>query len=535
MRNIGIQRNAWKSIALASLSALMLTGSLVACSGELRQGSSAVPPVSTDTAGIIFEGDDFIALPVKLQCTMLGGAPKDMQLVLDKVNEITRAQLNCTVLWNFTSWSDTYTKYSLLLSSGEPIDLIYTSTWREFWKYAQQGAYRPLEKLLPQVAPELFAHVGPQAFKQATVNGHIMTVPSTYTEYITGGITYRADLSDIIPDSLENVEAYLLDVKTKHPEQKELTAEGPLSGFLSTSFTAMEALQGLKYKWVNAYAAGGIPYGLCADYATPSDINPYWGTLEFKADMKLMKKWYDLGFWDPFMDWMMPDVIDLGYIAMEMSYETPAKYAEHVRLAAANHPDWKIGYYSYALSSKHAIPVHPCTNGFAEPLACPNPERALLYLQMLVMDKDVNQLQQYGIRGIHYDVDINGYYVPLGDAEDSGFPREGMNGWGYRNDGYMLYPPSFDPVKAINRKLAPYAVMNILDGFVQDYTAYEGQSAALANVMKEYLAPLEGGYVENVDAAIETFMKEAKAAGLEDIQAAYIRQWKDYISRLGLR
>jgi putative aldouronate transport system substrate-binding protein len=478
-----------------------------------------------------------ISTPVELQCWMLGDAPKDLQLVMDKVNEITKAQLNSTEVWNFTTWTDTPTKYALLLTSGQKFDLIYTATWREFWKWAQQGAFNPLEVILPKVAPDLFAHEGDTVLKQATVKGHVATVPCTYKEYITNGISYRADLSTIIPDSLANVEAYLLDVKAKHPDQTELTLEGPSTGSAAVSFSAMEAIQGLEYKSVNTMASSGLSYGLQADYATPSQIKPYWGTPEFAADMKLMKKWADEGLWSPSALAQAADAnaFDNGRIVMIMSGENLVKYSQHMTKIASAHPDWKVGYYNYALTSHLAIPAHPCQNGYGEPLSVPNPERALLYLQMLVMDKTVNQLQEYGIPGVHYTVTADGHYDVIGDATKSGFAREAMNGWGYRNEDYMLYDQSFDLVKAYNATLNPSTVMNITDGFIEDYTPYEGERGALTNVMTEKLAPLEAGLAStDVDTAIADFMTAANAAGLQDIQTQYIAQWKAYVSSLGL-
>lgn len=497
--------------------------------------ATSAPTVDETVAPVATEAPFDTSALIELDCYMVGDGPRDLQMVVDKVNEITKADLNLTVKWNFTTWTDMGTKYGLLLSSGQPVDLIYTATWINFWTYARQNAFNPLEELLPKYAPELNAHEGPQALMQATVNGHLMTVPCTYKEYITNGITYRKDLSTITPDSLENIEAYLLDVKAKHPEQTELTLEGAITGTCpSASFSAMETLA-LKYKWVNTKMSDGIAYGLYANYDTPSDIQPYWGTADFIADMKMFKRWADEGIWSQSALSQPSDsnAFDNGRIVMMMSGENPMKYSQHLLKAANDHPDWEIGYYNFAFASQNAIPAHPCQNGYAEPAACPNPERALMYLEKLIMDKTVNQLQEYGIEGVHYTVE-NGYYKALGDATNSGFGREGMNGWGYRNEDYMLYAPSFDSVKALNEQLAPYTKMNIMDGFAENYTDYDAQRTALGSVLLEKLAPLQGGLAGDVDAAVAAFMSAANDAGLADIQAAYTTQWKAYVESLAL-
>jgi len=489
-------------------------------------GSSKAPAPAVD-----------ISKPVELQCWMLGDAPKDLQMVVDKVNEKLKTDLNCAVAWNFTTWTDAQQKYQLLLSSGQPIDLIYTATWEDFWKYAKAGAFKPLEDLLPKVAPELDKHEGEQVIMQGTVNGHLMTIPCTYKEFITNGIVYREDLRVKYglpkPDSLANIEAYLLGIKQNMPGQ-ELTLEAPIPGPAPASFSAMEVLQ-YKYKWVNTYASGGIPYGLQADYATPADIKPYWGTQDFIDDMTMFKKWADEGFWSQSALSQQADenAFANGRIVMRMMGQNPMKYSQLLLSFKKEHPDWEVGYCNFAFSSGIALPAHPCQNGFAEPVSVPNPERALMYLEKLVCDKTYNQLQEYGILGTHYNVTADGHYDGIGGA-NSGFPREGMNGWGYRNEDYMLYDTSFDAVKALNQQLLPLMKMNIMDGFAEDYTPYQSERAALGNVLTTYLAPLEAGLAGDVQAATKTFMDQANGAGLADIQQQYITQWKAYIATLKL-
>ena len=65
----------------------------------------------------------------RLQFYMLGDAPKDLPVIESEINKLAEADLNATVKFNFTSWTDWDQKYKLLLSSGQPIDLIFTADW----------------------------------------------------------------------------------------------------------------------------------------------------------------------------------------------------------------------------------------------------------------------------------------------------------------------------------------------------------------------------------------------------------------------
>lgn len=469
---------------------------------------------------------------VELQFYMVGDGPKDLELITDKVNETTLADFNCTVKFNYTTWTDFAQKYSLLLSSGTPIDLIYTATWLDYWKYAKAGAFKPLNELLDNYAPELKAFIGDDYLSQAAIDGKIFTVPSNYKEFITDGVTYRKDLQEKfslpVPDSLENVEKYLLGVKQNMPEQ-QLTMESVTTGVGVYTFSAMEILM-LKY----ADTFGD--YGLQFSDTDPANIHAYWGTDAFREDMKMFKRWADQGFWSKSVLSQQLDsaAFDNGNAVIVMQGENPMKYSGHLLTFQTDSADYEVGYYSYAFANKVALSVHPCQNGYAIPISSQNPERAIAFYQKLVMDKALNQLTEYGIEGTHYN-NNNGYYEAIGDAAETGFAREGMNGWAWRNEGYMLYDKSFDVVKELNTQLEPYRKTNYAGGFAEDFTSYQSQRAALGTVMTQYLAPLEAGLVDDVDAAVDEFMEKANAAGLQEIWAEYTKQWQAYVSNIGLK
>lgn len=92
---------------------------------------------------------------VELQFYMLGDAPKDLPAIQAEINKMAEEELNATVKFNYTSWTDWDQKYKLLLSSGQAIDLIFTADWTQYQSYAKRGAFLALDDLLPKAAPEL--------------------------------------------------------------------------------------------------------------------------------------------------------------------------------------------------------------------------------------------------------------------------------------------------------------------------------------------------------------------------------------------
>jgi putative aldouronate transport system substrate-binding protein len=474
--------------------------------------------------------------PVELQFYMVGDGPKDLQLVQDKINEMAKKDLNCTVKFNFTTWTDYRTKYNLLLQTGQPVDLIYTASWLDYAKLAKKGVFKPLDKLIPKYAPEIKKFVSDSLWNQVKVNGKIYTIPSTYKEFVSNGFQYRKDLQKQFnlpePNSLENVEAYMEGIVQNMPGQVvagEVVNPGPTG----CSFNALEILC-MKYKWVDFQT----PYGLVADYDNPSNLRQYWGSPDFSADMKMFKRWADKGFWSrsALSNKGDPTGFNNGKFVVVIQGLNGMKLSASTNAVAIAHPDWEVGYVSYPFVNGVAQFCHATQNGYGIPVASKNPERALMFYQKLLLDQRYNLLGQYGIEGVHYKA-TDGYYVPLGDPTKSAFPYEGFNGWGWRNPNYMLFQKNFDSIKKLFGQLegiaekTKYKGANIYQGFAEDYSSYQAERAALGTVLTQYLAPLEAGLVPDVDEAIKTFMEKAKAAGLDKIQAEYIKQWKAYCAQ----
>ena len=147
---------------------------------------------------------------------VLGDEPTDMQKIADKANaEYFEPDLNTTVEIKFLNWSDYATKYSLLLSGGEQVDLIYTAAWCYYNEEAAKGAFLELTKeFLEENMPETYKEQPKESWEQISINGKIYAVPkakATFTGYNIAIV--RQDLIEkyklTVPDSWENYLKYL--------------------------------------------------------------------------------------------------------------------------------------------------------------------------------------------------------------------------------------------------------------------------------------------------------------------------------------
>ncbi|MGB4659704.1 MAG: DUF3502 domain-containing protein [Mobilitalea sp.] len=475
---------------------------------------------------------------VDLVFYVMGDAPKDELVVEEAVNKILLEKVNATVDFQFSTWTDWSQKYSLELTSGAA-DMIYIANWINYATLANSGAFLELDELLPTYAPEIAANVDASLLDQCRVGGSLYAIPATWAEYTSNGIKYREDLRvkyDLpIPNTLENLEAYLTGIQANEPEQGLLTVTAEESTGLQVAFDAANVFN-MKYDWVTNNA---MPYGLAANYNTPSEVYDYWYSEDFVNDMKLMKKWADLGFWSrsALSDTNDSESYVNGLCVAEVAGQNPNKQITAVAKFEEDHTEWKSTFIAYGEITGSLYPGHATQNGTAVLRDSKNPERALMVLNLLLSDQSLNNLVQAGISGTHYELDAEGNYAKLDGTEN--FPYEGFNTWNLRAEEYkipqttdLLLNEMFDRYEAIANQTT-YPKVNIYAGFSENYEDYTTERNAVSDVMRQYLAPIQAGLVEDVDASIAEFLEKAEAAGLTTCKDAFKEQWAAYCEEYG--
>lgn len=511
------------------LSMVLTVGLLAGCGGKNSNNSANENGNTKDTESAAPKGID-TSKKVELQVYMLGDAPKDMAVVEAEINKMAEEDLNTTVKFNYTTWTDWDQKYKLLLSTGQSIDLIYTADWTQYSAYAKRGAFMELDDLLLKAAPELQKFVPQDMWEAVKVDGKIYTVPSTYKEYVSGGFVYREDLRKKynlpVPKDLATFEEYMAGIKQNESGMQPAAFNSDVKGNLHDPYTALLSM------------VGALPYGVGIKQADPTNVYSYWGSEEHKQELLTMRRWQENGYIQKNVlnsKDTSQDPIIAGKAASQFT-DNPTRYNDTLTKVKAAHPDWDLGYTPFAETLGYATPVHPIHNGFAVPKNSKNPERALAFYEKLVLDKRYNQLTEYGFEGKNYSVE-DGYYKMIGDAQSNGFAREAMNGWAWRNPEFMLFEKSYDNVKKIFDELDKVQTPDLFLGFAEDYSTYQAERAALEQVEKQYLYPLQAGLVKDVDVeeGLAIFMQKAKQAGLEKIQAEYTKQWQAYVQEQGIK
>lgn len=524
-------KNLEKILCLLLAIAIVFTNA-AACSKKDNTGDSSKDAAKKDSEELD---------PVHLVMYFVSEAPSDIDLVVDELNKKLKEDLNTTIEIKFTTWTDYTQKYDLALKTDDEIDLVYSAPWMSYSNYSNQGAYLELEDLLPKYAPTLWEQIDETVWNQVKVGGHIYGVPAMTKTFGSKGINYRVDLQQKynlpIPNSIENVEKYIMGIKENMPDQGlirtyvEQTATGEL-------FAAHSMVLNLRYPMVREE---GTYYGLYSTYDNPSELINYWDSDDFVEDMHLMKKWADLGFWSRDVLGETPDVdsYNVGKTVLEASGTNPGKASGAQQQLKAVNPEWENGYATYAEIHGYAYHNTPMTDMMSVTYRSKNPERALMVLEKLLTDESYNKLIQYGIEGKHYNLLEGEVYEPILDADGNSGYGYGDFAWSLVNDNFGFkstdsgyYEDIINRLEKV-RENTPFGAADIAGGFIEHSEEYQAEVAALGNVMMNYLAPLEAGLVDDVDEAIATFREKAKAAGIDKIHEKFKEQWAAYCEEYG--
>ena len=487
-------------------------------------------------AGVMPAGADEAAVDtsekVELVMYFLGDQPADTKSVEAALNEKLEKDLNATLKIINIPWADWRSKYNLVLASGEKVDLIYTANWCQFVEQARKGAYMALNDLLPVYAPISWANIDPARWETAEIDGSIYAIPATEKVYIPFGIEYRKDFCDAygLPEvnSLETLEAYLDGVKANVPDITPFNIANPQSQ-LSEILPLFRA----EYKVWSA-VQGGYYYLLTpSDQEDIADVKVITEMPEFAEFCKIMKRWNEKGFWSKSV--LSNKITSYEQFAQGNSaagtyrlISISVDFAKLIGLVPDAVPSfWCFGEYGDA-----PFPTSPQGNMTAVYYLSENPERALMVYDKLKWDEEYNRLLIYGIEGKHYAINDQGARIdPPGVSSEAvaSYSGETAGAWSFRNDEFKLVDTGlWSGVKAIEQRFDEMNRYDKTDAFIFDKTPVETESAALDQVMQQYLGILLSGSAEDVDAMIAEFHEKLVEAGLDKVMAEVVRQLTEY-------
>ncbi len=498
-------------IAILLTATMILT--LAACGSKDNGGGASTEPASgaseADAPAAAEGGDEATASdldPVTLKMYLCGNDVKDDSKVMEELNRLLQEKINVTLepIWETWGYGE---EVVLSLQGGEDIDIYFTCSWteNEYNKFARDGYYvrldDPNNNLIEKYAselwstlPEVLTHTG------ASVNG-----ADGYGVYAVPGYKDIATQNcwDINVPLLEKYGYTLDDIRNTDyygfGEILQTVKDGEGSDFypLLVEGAVLERMVTNSIIVTGDSGTGNF----MSYYLDPTDVSK-----ESSYGIKLLNKYAT----DEFAKFAEKtrEYFQNGFIDPACSNKNQAN---EIRTAKQNAGEYLIGTQSYALGYElqatqergFEVAMIPCTDPYVDTTsaqgammaistASKNPERAMMFLNLLNTDPEVMTLMNYGVEGVHYTLTDDGCVEFT--AERDNF-RPWTNGVG----NVTILPPTVEQGVGFWDTFTNYygnAKEIPILGFAYDGSGVETEMSAVANVVEEYLLPLCTGAVD---------------------------------------
>ena len=180
----------------------------------------------------------------------------------------------------------------------------------------------------------------------------------------------------------------------------------------------------------------------------------------------------------------------------------------------------------YQLSERAPTTAEYEAGGMALGALSDNKERAAMVLDIMKMDTFVNRAITLGIEGVHYEMVDESHYNELEKSQDFAIWALAAS-WAIKN--YKLVESSMDPrQQAIEAQIEAAGAPNPVRTFAFDDTEVSDYATNIKNILKEFIPNLQLGMIEDIDGEIEKMMDQLNAAGLQEYQDEFIRQYTEW-------
>lgn len=430
--------------------------------------------------------------------------PKDLQEVEDAINEILIPKINVRLKLDPVEAGVYNERMQLRMAANEECDIVFTAPWaNNYYLNVINGSLYPLDDLLPEYAPGLWASIAPSTWEAARVQGHIYAVINQQIWPKPWGVHVIKEFAD----------KYNLDLSTiRRFEDMGEFAQAVLEGEGGKVIPYCQRFIPF-YSQYAGFAEFGAP-GVSTYYNDPTVINTYESP-EWIDGAKLNREWYQAGY--VFQE-EVPDLqekIKANLCAFDTHVEKPTQAAE---LQARYGQEW--------IFKSLTDPLILDTGGATATLngvcaSSKNPEAAVKVLEMFNTNKEVYRLLSYGLEGKHWgwvdkDLDVVGLPEGKTDAEVGYSPNTDWMFGNQFNAPYRTVETAKLNAWEETRRLNNSAVPHILLGFTFDRKPVENEIAQVQAVVAEMCDPIYAGWVD-FDENYQNCLDKIKEAGIDAI------------------
>lgn len=443
--------------------------------------------------------------------------------VWNAISEKYKDQLNAKFDVEFIPGSDYKDKIRTKISAGDKWDLNFDGEWLSYFQVINNNGYMALDELMPQYAPDLYAaYEKSGVLKAASSKGHVVGMPWSNEMNNRPFFLWRGDLIDTDPSSVKTIE----DVDKLVHELKEKYPDKYINGDVTQEpFQAKYDL----FDIGNNFVVSGKDSSLTVQQKAETDA--------YRERAQIAEKWQRDG-----IIWADVQIDKLDHNALINQGQLLTKFGTHefaFSTRAWVEPDARWGYNSmyddHLFANRSAL-----SNLVAIPYTSENPERTLMFLNLLETDREMYNLVHYGIEGVTYNIgkDDNGVdtaFFPDGmDASNSNYMLW-QGRWGLWKPQFMLgdyeFPGTFWQDEKEYADSNPNNVVSPLDGFNFDPEAVTVEIAQMNEIYESAEEMIKTGLAGDANAAMDKLVEDLNRAGLEKVKAEMQKQVNEFVGK----
>ncbi len=487
--------------------------SMVAGCGESAEpaNSTAVAP-STTAAAPSTTAETKALDPVELQWYVVGnGQPKDMDAVLAEVNNYLKPIINTSLKLNIFTWGEDFeNKMSAKIQSGEVFDITFTSNWAaNYQQNAPKGAFVDLTPMMDQYAPKTKEQLGEDVIKGASIDGKLYAIPTLKEMAHNWGFLVNKDLADKHGIDLSTIKKFE-DIEPALKIIKEKEGANGVEAF--QTLAGESAYRVLDFEKMADDKVAGAIYGDGRDTKVVNDF----ATPEAMALYNTLHSWYKAGYIRKDAD-SVTDFAPARRAGKVFSTTASLKPGKDKEQSISDNVNW----VQIDLTPPRATTREMTGSMQAISKTSKNPERALMFLELMNTDAKLCNMVNYGIENTHYKK-VNDTTIELTQAGKDNYNNSLQ--WLFANQFNTYLFPIEDPAKWTKfKEYNANSEASPILGFTFNTEPVKTKMAAMTAIKDQYMPGLETGKVDPA-VVVPKFTKKLEDAGMNDVLAEMQKQ-----------
>jgi len=495
---------------------LMLTIVLVvsACSGNNSKTNNNPEPTK-DSAATEEEPPASDLKPYKISLVYPGTPQTDEKKVEEALNKLLTEKINATIDLMPIDWGAWDDKINLMIASREEVDIIFTAQWNGHANNVSKGAFLELGDLIDQYGKGIVDSLDPAFLEGAKINGKNYGIPTNKELAAAGGIVYRKDVTDELGIDMSNVktpqdlDAVYAVVKAKRPD---LTPLYTTAGVFNSHFFA-------NYDFLGDST---IPGAILKDEAGTT-VTSIEKIERYKQYLNLTRDYFKKGYINADAATTQVSSGDAWKAGTVFSTVEPMKPGKDAEIASASGLTGKLA--QIIMTEKTVATSETAGSMLGISSTSKDPARAMMLINLLHTDKEINNLLNFGIEGEHYT--RNGEIITATDSTANYNPG---SAWMFGNQFLNYVWDTEDPDKwAKFKEFNQNAKVSPALGFVFNSEPVKAEVGALANVIRQYQRALETGSLD-VDKILAEYEAKLKDAGVDKVIAEKQKQFDEFLA-----